>query len=59
MSKAEALHELYNQCKTIEFDESYELLKAAKNKEEEEFFRVITDFILCQKQRAAIEEKRF
>ncbi|MCI8585583.1 MAG: hypothetical protein HFI92_06745 [Lachnospiraceae bacterium] len=58
MSKAEALHELYHQCKSIEFDESYDLLKSASDKEED-FFRVVTDFILCQKQQAAIREKRF
>lgn len=59
MSKAEALHELYNQCKTIEFDESYDLLRTARDKEEEDFFRAVTNFILCQKQKAAIKEKRF
>lgn len=59
MSKADTLHELYCQCKNINFDESYDLLKEAKDKEEEEFFRVITDFVLQQKQKIVITEERF
>ncbi len=46
MSKAETLHELYLQYKNINFDESFDLLKEAEDKEEEEFFRMVTDFVL-------------
>lgn len=59
MSKAETLHELYNQCKSINFDESYDLLKEAQDKEEAEFFRLVTDYVLRQKQKIVIAEKRF
>lgn len=59
MSKSEVLHELYTQCKEINFTESHEILSHAKTTEEAEFFRAVTDFILQQKQRKAIEEKRF
>ena len=33
MSKSEAIHELYEQCKDINFDESYQLIKNAKSEE--------------------------
>jgi hypothetical protein len=59
MSKSEVLHELYNQCKDINFDESFALMKEANSREEEEFFRVVTDFVLQQKQQRVIAEKRF
>ena len=59
MSKAETLHELYNQCKSINFDESYDLLKEAQDKEEAEFFRLVTDYVLRQNQKIVITEKRF
>lgn len=59
MSKAETLHELYLQCKNINFDESFDLLKEAEDKEEEEFFRMVTDFVLEQKQKTVIAEERF
>lgn len=58
MPKAEALHKLYNTCKEIEFDESSELILEAESKEEADFFRLVTDFILQQKQRRVVAEKR-
>ena len=59
MSKSELLHELYNQCKEINFDESSEILSSAESDEEADFFRIITDFVLQQKQKKVIAEKRF
>ncbi len=59
MSKTEILHELYEQCKDIDFDESYDIVSSAKNPDEKDFFKTVTDFILCQKQKKAIAEKRF
>ena len=59
MSKSELLHELYNQCKEINFDESSEILSSAKSDEEADFFRIVTDFVLQQKQKKVIAEKRF
>ena len=59
MSKYEILHELYNECKNINFNESHELLSNAKTEEEAEFIRVVTDVILQQKQKQVISEKRF
>ncbi len=59
MLKIEALHELYNECKKINFDETYDIVSQADSEEEADFFRVVTDFILQQKQKKVIEEKRF
>lgn len=59
MSKAEVLHELYNLCNEINFDDSHELISSAKSEEEAAFFKVVTDFVLQQKQKKVIAEKRF
>ena len=37
MTKSEILHQLYNECKYIEFDESYDLIKRANSGEERKF----------------------
>ena len=59
MSKSEVLHELYEQCKDLNFDETYQLIKSAESQEEREFLRVVTNCILQQKQKKAIREMRF
>ena len=59
MSKSEVIHELYEQCKDINFDESYQLIKNARSEEERDSIRIIADFILQQKQKKVILEKRF
>lgn len=43
MSNENAIHELYEQCMTINFDETHILLEKAKTKEEKEFVRLVTD----------------
>ena len=59
MSKADVIHELYEQCKDLNFDETYQLMKNTKSKEEKDFICIITDFVLQQKQKKVISEKRF
>lgn len=59
MSKSEALHELYNVCQELNFDDSPQLAMEAESEAEAAFFRVVTDFILQQKQDKVIAEKRF
>ena len=59
MTKLEILHQLYNECKDIEFDESYDLIKRAKSVEERKFIQLVTDYFLQVKQAAVISEKRF
>lgn len=59
MSKSELLHELYEQCKQLNFDDTSQLIKDAKSDDERDFLRVVTNCILLQKQKKAILEKRF
>ena len=59
MSHEEVIHQLYKQCLELNFDETYMLLKKAESKEEKAFIRLITDFVLQQRQRKVIQEKRF
>ena len=58
MSKAEILHELYHQCSEINFNDSHEIISSAESEEEADFFRIVTDFVLQQKQKKVIEENR-
>ena len=59
LSKSETMHQLYDECKNIEFDESYALIKNAQPEEEKHFIKAVTDYILQQKQKTVIAEKRF
>jgi hypothetical protein len=59
MSKTEALHELYEICKTINFDEADKIVTETQNAEERQFLRTVTDCVLQQKQMKVIAEKRF
>lgn len=59
MSKVEALHELYHLCCEINFNDSHEIISRAESEEEAAFFQLVTDFVLQQKQKKVIAEKRF
>ena len=59
MSKSEAIFQLYKECMTINFDETHTLLEEAETKEQREFVRLITNFVLQQRQKDVIKEKRF
>lgn len=59
MSKSEAIHELYMTCKDINFNETSELMAHAQSDEEKNFIRTVTDFVLQQKQKQVVAEKRF
>ena len=59
MSKPEIMHELYELCKDISIDEADDLVIQAENAEEKGFIRTLTDYILQQKQKKIVAEKRF
>jgi MOSC domain-containing protein YiiM len=59
ISKNEAIRELYNQCKDIDIEETMELVLNAKTQEKQEFFALISDFVLQKKQKETIKNKRF
>ena len=59
MSKTEELHEFYKVCRSITLDEADQLIIDAKDEEEKNFFRTVSDCILQMKQKKVIAEKRF
>ena len=59
MSKSEALHELYETCKSINLEEADEIVVNTTDQDEKDFIRKVTDLILQQKQKKAVAEKRF
>lgn len=59
MSNIEAAKQLYNTCKNMDIDETMQLVLSADNEEEQEFFSMLSDFILQQRQKEVIRQKRF
>ena len=59
MSKTEAVKELYRQCRDMDIDETMDLVINAETEEEQNFFTLISDFILQRKQKEVIAQKRF
>ena len=59
MSKAEAAKKLYEECKEMDIDETMELVLNAETEEEQDFFSMLSDFILQRKQKKVIAQKRF
>ena len=59
MLKAEAAKKLYEECKDMDIDETMELVLNAETEEEQDFFSMLSDFILQRKQKQVIAQKRF
>ena len=59
MLKAEAAKKLYEECKEMDIDETMELVLNAETEEEQDFFSMLSDFILQRKQKKVIAQKRF
>ncbi len=59
MSDIEVIRELYKRCKDLDIEDTIELELGAVDEDERDFISVISDFILQQKQRKVIEQKRF
>ena len=59
MSNIEAAKQLYNTCKNMDIDETMQLVLSAYNAEEQEFFSMLSDFILQQRQKEVIQQKKF
>ncbi len=59
MSKSEIVHELYKVCKDINVEEADDLVIQAEDAEEKGFIRTLTDYVLQQKQKRVVAEKRF
>ena len=59
MSNSEAAKKLYEECKYMDIDETMELVLNAETDEEQDFFSMLSDFILQRKQKKVIAQKRF
>ena len=59
MSKTEAAKKLYEECKDMDIDETMDLVLNAETEEEQDFFSMLSDFILQRKQKQVIAHKRF
>lgn len=59
MSNIEAAKQLYNTYKNMDIDETMQLVLSAYNAEEQEFFSMLSDFILQQRQKEVIQQKKF
>lgn len=58
MAAVNKLHELYNEIKTMDASEFYEMISEAENNEERAFFLMAMDIILQHDKLAEIKEKR-
>lgn len=59
MSRAEAAKRLYEECRDMDIEETMELVLNAETEEEQDFFSMLSDFILQRKQRNVIAQKRY
>ncbi|SFP96437.1 hypothetical protein SAMN02910358_00299 [Lachnospiraceae bacterium XBB1006] len=59
MSKVELLHEFYASFKNINFNEADDIAREIETDDEKAFFRVVSNYVLQQKQKRVIAEKRF
>lgn len=59
MSKIESARRLYEECKDMDIDETMDLVLSAETEEEQDFFSMLSDFILQRKQKNVIAQKRF
>ncbi len=57
--KWKQMHDFYIACKEINFDETSEMFENAGSEEEKDFVRVVTDFVLQQKQKRVLQENKF
>jgi len=59
MSTNETLKMLYNECLKLDMNEATQLILEAETEEEQEFYSIVSDFVLQQRQRKVIRENRF
>ena len=59
MSNIEAAKQLYNICRNMDLDETMQLVLSADTVEEQELFSMLSDFILQQRQKEVIQQKKF
>jgi hypothetical protein len=50
---------LYKECQKLDLDEATQLILEAETEEEQEFYFMVSDFVLQQRQKKVIEENWF
>ena len=55
----DTIHEFYEKCMKLNFVDTHDLLNKASTKTEKDFVKVITDFVLQQKQKKSLRLKFF
>ena len=50
---------LYNECLKLDLDEATQLILGSETEEEKQFYSMVSDFVLQQRQRKVIKENRF
>jgi len=59
MSMIDTLKMLYKECQKLDLDEATQLILEAETEEEQEFYFMVSDFVLQQRQKKVIEENWF
>ena len=59
MSDVDKYFQMYNEIKKLQPEDTLQLVIQAKDKEEKEFFEVVSNFLLQQKQKQVIERNLF
>lgn len=59
MSRIDAAKKLYEVCKDMDIEETMDLVLSAESQEEQDFFSMLSDFLLQKKQKEVISQKRF
>ena len=59
MSKTESARKLYEECKDMDIEETMALVLSAETEDEQDFFSMLSDFVLQRKQKNVIAQKRF
>lgn len=59
MSRIDAAKKLYEECKDMDIEETMSLVLNAESQEEQDFFSMLSDFLLQKKQKEVISQKRF
>ena len=59
MCDVDKYFQMYNEIKKLQPEDTLQLVIQAKEKEEKEFFEVVSNFLLQQKQKQVIERNLF
>ena len=59
MEMLEGSSKMYEGCKDLDIEETMDLVLSAETEEEQDFFSMLSDFILQRKQKHVIAQKRF